>query len=46
MLGYKPTNSAKDGKWRRLSVKVDSPDAATKLKARIRRGYYAAKDRR
>ena len=46
MLGYRPTNRAKDGKWRRLSVKVDSTDAATKLKARIRRGYYAAKDRR
>ena len=44
MLGYRPTNDAKDGKWRRLSVKIDAPEGQ-KLKAHIRRGYYAAKGR-
>ena len=46
LVGYHPTNSAKDGKWRRLSVKVNSAEDGPKLKARIRRGYYAAKEPR
>jgi len=44
LIGYRPTNSVRDGKWRRLSVKVDAPEGQ-KLKAHIRRGYYAAKGR-
>ena len=44
MIGYHPTNSAKDGKWRKLSVKLNSSLEGSKLKARIKRGYYAAKD--
>jgi len=44
LVGYRPTNSARDGKWRRLTVKVEGAEGQ-KLKARIRRGYYAAKDR-
>ena len=43
LIGYHPTNTAKDGKWRKLSVKVDSPASGAKLSARIKRGYYAAK---
>jgi Ca-activated chloride channel family protein len=43
LLGYRPSNTAKDGKWRKLSVRLDSPDAAQKLKAHVRRGYYAEK---
>jgi len=46
LVGYHPTNSAKDGKWRRLSVKVNAAEDGPKLKARIRRGYYAAKEPR
>ena len=45
LLGYRPTNGAKDGKWRKLSVKVDGSSGGQKLKAKIRRGYYAMKDR-
>lgn len=45
MLGYRPSNNAKDGKWRKLSVKVDPSEAGQKLKARIRRGYYAGRAR-
>jgi Ca-activated chloride channel family protein len=44
MIGYHPTNADKDGKWRRLSVKVNPQDDGVKLKALIRRGYYAAKE--
>jgi VWFA-related protein len=43
LIGYHPTNDAKNGKWRKLSVKVDSSGGAN-LKARIRRGYYANKE--
>lgn len=46
MIGYHPTNADKDGKWRRLSVKLKSSQDGVKLKARIKRGYYAAKDSR
>ncbi len=43
LIGYHPTNAAKDGKWRKLNIKVDSPGNSPKLSARIKRGYYAAK---
>jgi VWFA-related protein len=43
LIGYHSTNTARDGKWRRLSVKVDSTDGGPKLSARIKRGYYARK---
>ena len=46
MIGHHSTNSAKDGKWRRLTVKVNLSEGGTKLKAHIRRGYYAAKEAR
>jgi Ca-activated chloride channel family protein len=42
LVGYRPANAAKDGKWRRLGVRVDG-DAGGNLKARTRRGYYAAR---
>lgn len=46
LIGFRPTNEARDGKWRKLSVKVDSSRDPLQLKARIRRGYYAAKESR
>jgi Ca-activated chloride channel homolog len=46
MIGYHSTNAEKDGKWRRLSVKLNPQDDGVKLKALIRRGYYAAKEPR
>jgi Ca-activated chloride channel family protein len=36
-IGYQPTNSEKDGTFRRIRVTVDNPDAAV----RSRKGYYA-----
>jgi VWFA-related protein len=44
VLGHHSTNAAKDGKWRKLSVKVSASEDDVKLKAQIRRGYYAAKE--
>ncbi len=39
-LGYNPTNSASDGRWREIRVKIkDHPEASV----RTRRGYYARK---
>jgi len=46
LIGHHSTNSAKDGKWRKLNVKVASSGDGPKLKAMIRRGYYAAKEPR
>ncbi len=40
LLGYRSTNTAKDGRYRRISVKVKLPG----LKIDYRRGYYAAAD--
>jgi Ca-activated chloride channel family protein len=38
-LGYRPTNTARDGRWRNIEVKVSRPDVA----ARTRKGYRLAK---
>ncbi len=40
VIGYHPTNGAKDGKYRRLTVKVNRPG----LKLEYRQGYYAQAD--
>jgi VWFA-related protein len=40
LLGYHSTNRAKDGRYRRLTVKVNLPE----VKIDYRRGYYAAAD--
>ena len=36
-LAYRPSNSARDGKWRAIKIKVDRTNAV----ARGKRGYYA-----
>ena len=46
LIGYHPTNADKDGKWRKLGVKLNPELGGAKLKARIKRGYYAAKESR
>ncbi len=40
MVGYVPTNTATDGKYRKLQVKANSPD----YKIQARKGYYAPKE--
>jgi hypothetical protein len=36
-LGYTPTNSAKDGSFRRIDIRTNNKD----LKVQARKGYYA-----
>lgn len=38
-IGYQPTNTARDGKWREIDLKVSRPD----VKIRTRKGYNAPK---
>jgi Ca-activated chloride channel family protein len=40
-IGYPPSNFVADGKWRRIEVKVEPSQGATRLVARSRPGYYA-----
>jgi Ca-activated chloride channel family protein len=39
VLGYHSTNTAKDGKWRKIKVTAEFPD--NKLTVRAKSGYYA-----
>ncbi|MBM3796966.1 MAG: VWA domain-containing protein [Acidobacteria bacterium] len=41
MLGYTPKNGNKDGKYRRVEVKLAQPRGLPPLKAYFRTGYYA-----
>ena len=41
VLGYYTTNTAMDGRFRRIKITVDTPEAA---KIEFRQGYYAAKE--
>ncbi len=42
VLGYAPTNPAKDGRYHRLEVKLAPPKGLPKLSAHWKTGYYAA----
>jgi len=41
VLGYIPTNQKKDGKWRRVRVKIKNIRGMPPLRAHYRLGYYA-----
>src|SRR5260370_39605845 len=41
VLGYVPSNTTADGKWRKLRVKVKPPAGMSHLNVRARAGYYA-----
>ena len=41
VLGYKPTNPARDGKWRKIKVKLNPPKGLPPLHVYARTGYYA-----
>jgi Ca-activated chloride channel family protein len=44
VIGYRPTNQARDGKWRKIKVTAEVPDdknKVQKLTARTKSGYYA-----
>jgi Ca-activated chloride channel family protein len=44
VLGYNPTNTTHDGKWRKIQVKLDPPAGLPKLFIRAKEGYFAAKN--
>jgi Ca-activated chloride channel family protein len=41
VIGYQSTNEAKDGKWRKLRLKVNPPKSIRSLNVRAKQGYYA-----
>jgi Ca-activated chloride channel homolog len=41
VLAYTPANAQKDGKYRKVEVKIDGPSGISNLKIRWRLGYYA-----
>ncbi|HKQ73099.1 MAG TPA: VWA domain-containing protein [Blastocatellia bacterium] len=41
-LGYMPTNQRRDGKWRKIRVRVNRSARTPELTVRARDGYYAA----
>ena len=41
VLAYSPSNAEKNGKYRKVEVKLNAPPGLTNLKARWRLGYYA-----
>ena len=42
VVGYKSTNPAKDGKWRKVRIKVSPPKGVSRLTVRSKAGYYAS----
>jgi Ca-activated chloride channel homolog len=43
ILGFTSTNAAKEGKWRKLAVKVTPPDSKVKLKVDAKERYFVPK---
>jgi Ca-activated chloride channel family protein len=41
LLGYIPTNPRKDGKWRRIHVKLNGPHGTPPRRVFAKQGYYA-----
>jgi Ca-activated chloride channel family protein len=41
VVGYKSSNAAKDGKWRKIRLKVNPPKGISHLSIRSKSGYYA-----
>jgi len=41
VLGYKPSNLIRDGRWRRIKVKLNPPKGLPPLQVYARTGYYA-----
>jgi Ca-activated chloride channel family protein len=41
LLGYTPKNRTRDGKWRKIKVRLDPPPGLPRLTVAARAGYYA-----
>lgn len=44
VLGYRPTKPARDGRWRKLRVKLNTPKGLPQLSVYAKTGYYAPSD--
>jgi len=44
VLGYRPHNGSRDGKWRKIKVKLLPPKGLPPLKVYARTGYYAPQE--
>jgi Ca-activated chloride channel homolog len=44
LLGYSPSNQTHDGKWRKITVKLEAPQGLPKLAIYAKEGYYAPKN--
>ncbi|HJZ97555.1 MAG TPA: hypothetical protein VKE70_13695, partial [Candidatus Solibacter sp.] len=42
VIGYRSTNLATDGRWRKIQLKVKPPRGLSNLNVRSKTGYYAA----
>jgi len=42
LLGYRPRNVVRDGKWRKIKVEVTPPAGAGRVQAHYKKGYLAA----
>jgi Ca-activated chloride channel homolog len=43
IIGYESTNTSKDGKFRKVRVRVNPPAGMARLGVRTRDGYYGPK---
>ena len=41
VIGYRPKNPVRDGKWRKLKVKLNAPKGLPPLNVHTKTGYYA-----
>lgn len=41
LIGYHPTNTDKNGNWRKIRIKVNPPKGLSPLSVRAKTGYYA-----
>ena len=44
VIGYSSSNTARDGEWRKLRLKVNPPAGLSRLHIRAREGYYAPQE--
>jgi len=44
VLGYRPSKPARDGKWRKVRVKLNAPKELPQLSVYAKAGYYAPND--
>ncbi|MGE0405952.1 MAG: VWA domain-containing protein, partial [Candidatus Korobacteraceae bacterium] len=41
VLGYRPANAKRDGRWREIEIKLSRPENAAPVHVSTKSGYYA-----